>query len=682
MIRSLVGRAWPFGALLVIGLALYGGALDAGFYYDDRQAIVENPSIRSWASAWSWVATGSAASARDDVPVPMYRPVTLASYAADYALWGMSPVWYHASQLALFIVAAWLAAAVAFRLIGDRLAGFAAGLVVLIHPANVEAALYLSARSSVLAGFFTLLAVYAWIRHLETPGRPRGWYALVLGATGFALGAKESAVIIPILLWVMADRGAAAHPGWPRRPDRDVLVLLLPVAGLVVLYAAVRTVVAPASARGAASGWEALASFVGAAGGHLSLLLVPVGLSIDHGVPTVFTWTWIASLAALAGLGFLVAIAWARSPLVALFGAWIALALLPLMGLSFMTRIALFQEHRGFLAVAAFGGVMALALKPVPGRSESWRRLALAAFAGLALVAGGLTVARVAVWSDEVRVWKDAVAKAPQSPIGHLNLGAAYERTGDAERAVGSYRLALALAPTYQLAYANLGRLFQARGGYPQARAALEAAVGLDSEDVRSAVSLALVLDALGDGSGADALFWQAGDLVAAHPERVAAELALAEALAQSPRWKQSVSHYRALLDRRPSVGGNLRAKAHLGLGFVAERHGDLDGARIAYEDAVRLDPGLIDARYNLANVTLRAGRREDAMVLYERVVAEDPSFFVARYNLGRLYEQAGRLDEAREQFAAFLSSAPPAPPYAEARAYAAARVGATHGGS
>jgi tetratricopeptide (TPR) repeat protein len=68
--------------------------------------------------------------------------------------------------------------------------------------------------------------------------------------------------------------------------------------------------------------------------------------------------------------------------------------------------------------------------------------------------------------------------------------------------------------------------------------------------------------------------------------------------------------------------------------------------------------------------------------MLYERVVAEDPSFFVARYNLGRLYEQAGRLDEAREQFAAFLSSAPRAPRYAEARAYAAARVGAGRGGS
>jgi tetratricopeptide (TPR) repeat protein len=664
-------RIGSYAVLCVLGIVLYHGALKAGFYYDDRQAIVENPSIRSWSSAGEWVATGSAVSARDNTQSAGYRPVTLAGYALDNSVWGMRPFGFHASQLVLFLCAAWLAAAVASRLIGDPVAGFAAGLVVLFHPANVEAAVYLSARSSVLAGLFTLLAVYAWIRHLEASGCPRSWYMLVLGATGLALGAKESAVMIPLLLWVTADRGAAARPEWPRRRLRETLLLLLPVVGLVALYAVVRAVVAPPRGPGAVGMGEALGAFVGAAGGHLSLVVAPVGLSVDHGVPAVFTGAWVASLAALAGLGALVAAAWVRSPLAALFGAWIALALLPLLGLSLMTKIALFQEHRGFLAVAAFGGLAALVVRAVRARPDRWRRPVLAALMGLALVAGGLAVARVSVWGDEVTLWKDAVAKAPQSPIGHLNLGAAYERTGDAERAVGSYRRALALAPTHPLAYANLGRLFHARGEYSQARAALEAAVHLDPEDVRSAVTLALVLDASGDASAADALFRLAGDLVAAHPERVTAELDLAEALAQGPRWERAVSHYRAVLNRRPAVGRNLGAKARLGLGFTAERRGDLDAARAAYEDAIRLDHGLIDARYNLANVTLRAGRREDAVVLYERVVADDPSFFLARYNLGRLYEQAGRLGEAREQFAAFLAAVPAAPTYAEARAYA-----------
>ena len=43
-------RIGSYAALCVLGIVLYHGALKAGFYYDDRQAIVENPSIRSWAS--------------------------------------------------------------------------------------------------------------------------------------------------------------------------------------------------------------------------------------------------------------------------------------------------------------------------------------------------------------------------------------------------------------------------------------------------------------------------------------------------------------------------------------------------------------------------------------------------------------------------------------------------------
>ncbi len=673
-------RIGSYAALCVLGIVLYYGALRAGFYYDDRQAIVENPSIRSWASAGEWLATDSAVSARETARG--YRPVTLASYAADYALWGMRPFGFHASQLVLFLCAAWLAAAVVSRLIGDRVAGFAAGLVLLLHPANVESASYLSARSSVLAGLFTLLAVYAWIRHLEAPGRPRGWYALMLGATGLALGAKESAIVIPILLWLTADRGAAAHPEWPRRRLRETLLLLLPVVGLVAVYAAVRAVVAPHWGPGAVGMGEALAAFVGAVGGHLSLLLAPVGLSVDHGVPAVFTGAWVVSLAALAGLGVLVVIAWTRSPLVALFGAWIALALLPLLGLSLMTKIAVFQEHRGFLAVAAFGGLTALVLDFVRDRSEFWRGPVLAALVGLALVAGGLTVARVAVWGDEVALWEDAVTKAPNSAIPRINLGVAYARRGDAERAIAAYREAIALSPNSKKAYYNLGTLHYGRGEYAPARQALEAAVALDSQHMAALVTLGLTYDALGESGRADAVFARAVQDLEKHPEHVSDRLAVADALAKSPRWRAAEAHYRRLLAGPPAPHALLAANAYLGLGFLAERAGDPGAALVSYQEAIRLDPGLMDARFNAANLLLRAGRVAEATVAYERILKDDSRFFLARFNLGRLYEQAGRSEDARAQYRAFLELAPPSSTYAAARTHAAARVGDGREGS
>ncbi len=99
-------------------------------------------------------------------------------------------------------------------------------------------------------------------------------------------------------------------------------------------------------------------------------------------------------------------------------------------------------------------------------------------------------------------------------------------------------------------------------------------------------------------------------------------------------------------------------------------------GALAAYQEAIRLDPGLMDARFNAANLLLRAGRLAEATAAYERILKDDSRFFLARFNLGRLYEQAGRSEDARAQYRAFLDLAPPSSTYAAARAHAAARLG------
>jgi tetratricopeptide (TPR) repeat protein len=165
-------------------------------------------------------------------------------------------------------------------------------------------------------------------------------------------------------------------------------------------------------------------------------------------------------------------------------------------------------------------------------------------------------------------------------------------------------------------------------------------------------------------------------------PERTPARLAVADALAKSPRWRAAEAHYRRLLAGPPSPHALLAAKAYLGLGFLAERAGDVGAASASYQAAIRLDPALMDARFNAANLILRVGRSAEATAAYERILTDDPRFFLARFNLGRLYEQAGRADDARAQYRAFLDLAPPSPTYAAARAHAAARLGNGREGS
>jgi Tfp pilus assembly protein PilF len=60
---------------------------------------------------------------------------------------------------------------------------------------------------------------------------------------------------------------------------------------------------------------------------------------------------------------------------------------------------------------------------------------------------GIATTQRNLVYRSEVALWSDSVAKAPQNPRGHHNLGYAYELNGNLPLAVQEYRIALSFQP-------------------------------------------------------------------------------------------------------------------------------------------------------------------------------------------------------------------------------------------
>jgi tetratricopeptide (TPR) repeat protein len=179
----------------------------------------------------------------------------------------------------------------------------------------------------------------------------------------------------------------------------------------------------------------------------------------------------------------------------------------------------------------------------------------------------------------------------------------------------------------------------------------------------------------LGERALADDALVRAAAALDRRPHPISVRLTVADALAKTGRVRDAAAHYQAVLAQERGRPSCLSAKAYLGLGFLAERVGRREEALAAYTEALRIDPGLNDARYNLANVLLAAGRLPDATAAYEQLLAAEPKFFQARFNLGRIYEQTGRLDDARGQYRDFLRDAPEGPLYAGARQYAAARI-------
>jgi tetratricopeptide (TPR) repeat protein len=88
-----------------------------------------------------------------------------------------------------------------------------------------------------------------------------------------------------------------------------------------------------------------------------------------------------------------------------------------------------------------------------------------------------------------------------------------------------------------------------------------------------------------------------------------------------------------------------------------------------AYRRALALDPRMVAAMVNLANLHYAHDAIAEAEALYEKALMLEPTCFEARFNLGNVYHDTGRFDEASRCYVQALAVDPG---YADAHFYLA----------
>ena len=81
----------------------------------------------------------------------------------------------------------------------------------------------------------------------------------------------------------------------------------------------------------------------------------------------------------------------------------------------------------------------------------------------------------------------------------------------------------------------------------------------------------------------------------------------------------------------------------------------DRSRARTAYRKALLLDPTLVPAIVNLANIHYANDELVEAQALYGRALSLDADCFEAHFNLGNIHHDLGRYDEAVAYYYAAL---------------------------
>ena len=72
-----------------------------------------------------------------------------------------------------------------------------------------------------------------------------------------------------------------------------------------------------------------------------------------------------------------------------------------------------------------------------------------------------------------------------------------------------------------------------------------------------------------------------------------------------------------------------------------------LEDAAAAYRKALVIDPDLVPAIVNLANIHYARDELIEAQALYERAIGLDPDCFEAHFNLGNIHHDLGRYEDA-----------------------------------
>lgn len=688
--------AWPaLLAILVVTCVAYRGVIDNGFVFDDLATVRDNPAVASLARAGNWFTSPYAVSrGRDQAN---YRPVAVAGYAIDRALWGEGPAGFHATNLAIHSVVVILVFVLARRLWGDDRAGVVAAGVFALHPINAEAVNYITARSSSLMTLFVLAAVWAHDVATHSDLRQRAFakvrhglrLVLPYGLGLAALGTKEAAVVLPVLI-IAWDRAC----GDGREPWGATLRRSLPWWVLAGVFLAARTWItwdgsATALRGDGATTAQALLFGVKIFLASLGHWLWPTALAVDHGWPiTIGTTEGVLLVAGAAGV--FLATLWAARMDRSLGWclAWFWAGLAPLGALPFVSRLTLYQDHRVYLSGVALawlaGRLAVLALRRWEGVRFTRPVLGVLVL-GLGVSAVLADVRQTAVWVDPIHLWNDVLAKYPDSIMALDTQGVLSLQDGKLDDAQRAFERVIELVPGFSAAHYGLGVVFSRRGNWEQAAASLESALALEPKDRDAALLLAKSHEQRGQPDRALDRYQQ---IVDQDPSAAVAWARSGLLLERAGRLEDAAERYRTVLalDRnddqaRAALGGVLLrlerwAEAREVFEVLAARHADsypmrvnlgaaldgsgrLDEALAAYRAAAVLRPDDPEPHFRIAVMYSRRGRWADAASEYERVLARDPAHLSSHMNLALVAERLGDVARAAVHYRAFLATAP-----------------------
>ena len=465
---------WLILLIAVITAAAFSPSLGNGFTsWDDNSLLTGNPQIAS-------LSAGNIREIFLSFHHGLYHPLVNLSYALEYHFFGLNPVVYHLTNLALHLINTVLAYFFIALLGGGILLASGVALFFGIHPLHVESVAWVAERKDLLYTAFFLSGLIAYLYFRRNNNK---WlYAAVLSLCLLSLGSKAMAVSFPLVLLLIDFLQG-------RRFDRENWLEKLPFFCLAAVFAVLAVLArhfTGSLTNDPPWSWNNL--FIGSyrlVFNYFPRVFLPwlnsrlypgatFSQKIFNGLPLLYCLAPLLAIGMFALLFFL-----ARRNRGIVFGLGFFLAaILPAV---FSIPVGPFADRYTYLSSLGLFFAAGLVLKRFAAK-----RLIIVGLA-LAIVFSVMTWQRCLIWRDNYSLWSEAAAKYPCSAEAAHDLALACQeqgillgRLGRGREALKELNRAIELEPGLAEAYFNRGNVYASLGKRKEALADYLKAVKLE----------------------------------------------------------------------------------------------------------------------------------------------------------------------------------------------------------
>ena len=236
---------------------------------------------------------------------------------------------------------------------------------------------------------------------------------------------------------------------------------------------------------------------------------------------------------------------------------------------------------------------------------------------------------------ESQQVYSGIVKEFPNAAEAHYGLGRISVFRGELTEAQRSFSRACELFPTYGAAHYSLAQVERKLGDSADAE-----------EQIRLYEANKNVVPPIED---------PLRDALRALDRGAASHLDRAVALDQVGRMDDAIAETEQAVELDPKL-----VQAHANLIILYGRKGNVQKAEEHYRVVLALNPDQFPkAHYDYGVLLMRSGRYQEAEEAFRRAIQANPSYAEAHNNLGSLLQRQGKVSEAAEEFRKALETQP-----------------------